>query len=175
MKENNYGFNLDAVHSTAQYAVGTRFAGPGNIVYEYAKFNAGSGSTTCRAGHILYPYAPIASVSTAAIGSYTPDYTDTRTYFTVNSVVSMCNFSTDATYGLVQTAGRTSAVRLSSTQWVKFGSLYGTQGADKVTRRWLPNTYGGAFLQGITSRISISSATSKGAFEIVRIHTKKTA
>jgi len=174
MNENNYGFNLDAVHSAAQYAVGTRFQGPGGVVYEYAKFNAGSGSTTCRAGHIMYPYAPIASVSTWAIGSYTPDYTDTRAYLTVNSVVSMCGFSTDATYGLVQVEGRAS-VRCSSTQWIKFGSLYGTQGADKVTRRWLPNTYGGAFLEGMTSRISISSATSKAAMKIVRIHTKKTA
>jgi hypothetical protein len=159
MNENNYGFNLDAVHSAAQYAVGTRFQGPSGVVYEYIKFNAGSGSTTCRAGHIMYPYAPIASVSTWAVGNYTPDYTDTRICFTDKIATSMCTFATDATYGLVQVDGRASA-RCSSTQVFKLGDYVGTVGGDKVFRRWQPNTFG-CFGQVCTAKTSISSATSK--------------
>jgi hypothetical protein len=159
MNENNYGFNLDAVHSTAQYAVGTRFQGPSGVVYEYAKFQAGSGSTTCRAGHIMHPYAPIASVSTWAIGNYTPDYTDTRVCFTDKIVVSMCKFSTDATYGLVQVDGRATP-RLASTCAFKLGDYVGTVGTDKQFRRWQPNTFG-CFGQIVTADVSISSSTSR--------------
>jgi hypothetical protein len=157
--DNNYGFNLDDVHTTNKYAVGEKFQYPLGVVYEYIKFQAGSGSTTCRAGHILHPYAPIASVSTWAIGNYTPDYTDTRICFTDKIAVSMCNFSTDATYGLVQVAGRATA-RLASTFVFKLGDYVGTVGTDKQFRRWQPNTFG-CFGQIVTADTSISSSTSK--------------
>lgn len=159
MKENNYGFALDSVDSTARYSVGTRFGGPNGIEYEYIHYKVGAGSTTCRAGHILVPYAAIASVSTWAIGYYTADYSDSRVCFTDKIAVSMCVFTTTDTYGLVQVAGRAN-VRTASTQRFKMGDYVGTVGTDKQFRRWQPNTFG-CFGQVCTARTSVSSSTSK--------------